>query len=81
MFREVIPGLAWRGHGRGTIDGARQRAAEVLSFAAEDWRNADGSAGFAPSLDELRAEPDFRADAVDAVLAAIPLRLDAEAAA
>lgn len=67
----------------GTIDEARQRAAEVLSFAAEDWPNADGSAGFPRprSVDDLRAEPDFRADPVDAVLAAVPLRLDAEAAA
>jgi hypothetical protein len=55
----------------------------VLSFAAEDWRNADGSAGFPRprSVDKLRDEPDFRADAVDAVLAAVPSRLDAEAAA
>ena len=66
-----------------TIDETMQRAVEVLSFAVEDWRNADGLAGFPRprSVDELRADPDFRADAVDAVLAAVPLRLDAEATA
>jgi len=41
----------------------------VLEFAAQDWRNPDGSSTFpAPrTIDELRCDPQFREDAADAV--------------
>ena len=65
-----------------TIDQAMRQAAEVLSFAAEDWENHDGWKQIprARSIDELRADPEFRDDAADAVLAAVPFRIKAEAA-
>ncbi len=65
-----------------TIDEAMQRAAEVLSFAAADWENRDGTRGIPRSrtIHELRDDPGFRDDAVDAVIAAVPFRAKAEAA-
>ena len=65
-----------------TIDEAMQQAAEVLSFAAEDWENRDDTRGIPKprTIDELRADPGFRDDAVDAVIAAVPFRAEAEAA-
>ena len=65
-----------------TIDEAMQQAAEVLIFAAEDWEDCDGVKGIPKprTIDELRADPEFRDDAVDAVIAAVPFRAKAEAA-
>jgi antitoxin HicB len=74
-----VPGVITAGD---TIDEAMQRAAEVLEFAAEDWQNRDGSKG-SPSprtIDDLRADPEFQDDAADAVVAAVPFRVKAEAA-
>ena len=74
-----IPGVITAG---GTIDEAMQHAAEVLEFAAEDWNKPDGSKGFPPprTIDELRADAEFQQDATDAVIAAVPFRVKAEAA-
>ncbi len=65
-----------------TIDEAMQQAAEVLTFAAEDWESSDGSKAIPKprTIDELRADPGFRDDAIDAVIAAVPFRVKAEAA-
>jgi len=65
-----------------TIDDAMQQAAEVLTFAAEDWQNSDGARGIPKprTIDELRDDPEFRDDAADAVIAAVPFRIKAEAA-
>jgi len=65
-----------------TIDEALQQAAEVLTFAAEDWEASDGVKGIPKprTIDELRADLEFRDDAVDAVIAAVPFRVKAEAA-
>lgn len=74
-----VPGVITAGD---SIDEAMQNAAEVLEFAAEDWENRDGSKRF-PSprtIDELRRDPEFRQDAIDAVVAAVPFRANAEAA-
>jgi predicted RNase H-like HicB family nuclease len=74
-----VPGVIAAGD---TIDEAMQRAAEVLEFAAEDWENRDGSMHF-PSprtIDDLRTDPEFQDDAADAVVAAVPFRVKAEAA-
>ena len=73
-----VPGVIAVGD---TIDEALQRAAEALEFAAEDWRQHTGRA-FPPArtIDELRATPAFRDDSADAVIAAVPLRIKAEAA-
>ncbi len=73
------PGVITAGE---TIDEAMQRAAEVLSFAAADWENRDGTRGIPRSrtIHELRDDPGFRDDAVDAVIAAVPFRAKAEAA-
>jgi antitoxin HicB len=65
-----------------TIDEAMQQATEVLHFAAEDWENPDGTRGIPRprTIDDLRADPGFRDDAVDAVIAAVPFQGKAEAA-
>jgi predicted RNase H-like HicB family nuclease len=65
-----------------TIDEALHQAAEVLTFAAEDWEDSDGVKGIPKprTIDELRADPEFRDDAVDAVIAAVPFGVKAEAA-
>jgi antitoxin HicB len=65
-----------------SIDEALRQATEVLNFAAEDWENRDGSKEIpkARTIDELRTDPDFRDDAADAVIAAVPFRIKAEAA-
>ncbi|AXK83584.1 HicB family protein [Pseudolabrys taiwanensis] len=74
-----VPGVVTAG---GTIDEAMRRAAEVLVFAAEDWEDRDGNRRFPPprTIDELRADAEFQEDAADAVVAAIPFRVTAEAA-
>jgi antitoxin HicB len=74
-----VPGVFTAG---GTIDEAMQKAAEVLSFAAEDWSDLAGE-DFPPArtIDELRADADFQDLATDAVIAAIPFRAKAAAAA
>lgn len=70
-----VPGVITGGD---TIDEAMRMAREVLEFAAEDW---DGDSLPAPrTIDELRADPEFQADAADAVIAAVPFRVKAEAA-
>jgi predicted RNase H-like HicB family nuclease len=57
-----------------TIDEALQQAAEVLNFAAEDWEDSDGIKGIPKprTIDELRADHEFRNDAANAVIAAVP---------
>jgi antitoxin HicB len=64
-----------------TIDDAMQQAVEVLAFAAEDWESANAVREIPKprTIDELRADPEFRNDAVDAVIAAVPFRVNAEA--
>ena len=66
-----VPGVITAGD---TLDEAIAQAAEVLTFAAEDWEELTGAPFPAPrSLDALRMDPAFRADADGAVVAAIPL--------
>jgi antitoxin HicB len=74
-----IPGVTTAGD---TIDEVMQQAVEVLQFAAEDWTNPDGTAGFKPprTIDQLRADPEFLEEARDAVVAAVPFRAQAQAA-
>jgi predicted RNase H-like HicB family nuclease len=73
------PGVITAGE---TIDEAMQQAVEVLAFAAEDREGSDGIKGIPTprTIDELRADPEFRSDAADAVIAAVPFRVTAEAA-
>ncbi|MDO9412256.1 MAG: type II toxin-antitoxin system HicB family antitoxin [Pseudolabrys sp.] len=74
-----VPGVFTAGD---SIDEAMTKAAEVLAFAAEDWAALDGTSFPAPrSIDLLRADPHFIESAVDAVIAAVPFRASAEAAA
>ena len=64
-----------------TLDEALVEAAGALAFAAEGWEEDTGKAFPQPrNLDELRADPDFKEQAADAVVAAIPLKMQAEAA-
>ncbi|ABD88822.1 type II toxin-antitoxin system HicB family antitoxin [Rhodopseudomonas palustris] len=65
-----------------TLDEAMQQATEVLSFAAEDWVNADGSPGFRPprTIDQLRQDHEFAEDAKDAMIAVIEFPAQAHAA-
>ncbi len=64
-----------------TIDEAMQRAAEVLTFAAKDWESSDGSKEIPKprAIDELCADPEFRDDAADAVIAVVPFRIGPKA--
>jgi predicted RNase H-like HicB family nuclease len=73
-----VPGVITGGN---TIDEAMQNAPEVLAFAAEDWSEQTGKPFPKPrSIDELRKDNRFRRDAVDAIVAAIPFGMKAEAA-
>ncbi len=60
-----------------TIDEAMQQAAEALEFVAQDW---PGEFPRPRNIDELRADSEFRQDAADAVIAAVPFRAKAKAA-
>ena len=74
------PGVVTAGD---TIDEAMQQAAEVLEVAAEDWQHPNGSKGI-PSprtIDELRTDAEFQEDATDAMIAVVPFRMKAKAAA
>ncbi len=74
-----VPGVFTAGD---SIDEAMTKAVEVLSFAAQDWSVLDGTGFPSPrSIDALRSDPEFRESAADAVVAAIPFRASAEAAA
>ena len=73
-----VPGVFTAGD---TIDEAMQKAAEVLQFAAEDWSDLEGKEfPAARTIDELRGDLDFQEAAADAVIAAVPFRVKAEAA-
>jgi antitoxin HicB len=65
-----------------TIDEAIRKAAEVLEFAAVDWSDLKGDKFPQPrTIDDLRCDPAFRRVVADAVVAAVPFRVNAEAAA
>jgi antitoxin HicB len=63
-----------------TIDEAMQQAVEVLAFAAVDRENAEGIEEIPKprTIDELRTDPEFRHDAADAVIAAVPFRANSD---
>jgi predicted RNase H-like HicB family nuclease len=74
-----VPGVFTAGD---TIDEAMRKAADVLTFAAEDWSDLSGEHfPSARTIDELRADADFQTLAADAIIAAIPFRMKAEATA
>ncbi|MEA2879212.1 MAG: hypothetical protein QOF14_4408 [Hyphomicrobiales bacterium] len=74
-----VPGVITTGD---TIDEAMRKAVEVLTFAAEDWSDLAGERfPAARTIDELCADPEFEASAVDAVVAAIPFDAKMEVAA
>ncbi|MGD0023777.1 MAG: type II toxin-antitoxin system HicB family antitoxin [Xanthobacteraceae bacterium] len=74
-----VPGVFTAGD---TIDEAIRKAAEVLEFAAADWSDLSSDKFPAPrTIDKLRADPDFQERAADAVIAAVPFRMNIEAAA
>jgi antitoxin HicB len=67
-----VPGVIAAGD---TLDEALTEAAEALAFAAEGWTE-DTEKPFPPprSLDDLRSDADFLEQAVEAVVAAVPLK-------
>ena len=73
-----LPGVITGGD---TFEEAMEEAADVLAFAAEDWINPDGSAGFKPprTIEQLRGDPEFLEDAKDAVIAFVEFPADAPA--
>jgi predicted RNase H-like HicB family nuclease len=65
-----------------TIDEAITKAGDVLEFAAVDWSELRGDKFPAPrTIDELRTDKVFLELAADAVIAAVPFRVNIEAAA
>ena len=73
-----VPGVITAGD---TIDEAMQNAPEVLAFAAEDWSEQTGKPFPKPrSIDDLRKDVAFQRDAADAVIAAVPFQVTAQAA-
>jgi antitoxin HicB len=74
-----VPGVFTAGD---TIDEAIAKAADVLEFAAVDWSDLSGDKFPAPrTIDELRTDAGFQERANDAVIAAVPFRVNVEAAA
>ena len=74
-----VPGVFTAGD---SIDEAMTKAAEVLAFAAQDWSAIDGGSFPTPrTIDALRSDPDFMEMSADAVVAAVPFRAPADAAA
>ena len=74
-----VPGVITAGD---TLDAALAQAAEALAFAADGWTQDTGTPFPQPrNLDELRADPYFLESSADAVVAAVPFRAAAEAAA
>jgi predicted RNase H-like HicB family nuclease len=74
-----VPGVFTAGD---TIDEAMRNAVKVLEFAAEDWSDLSGERFPSPrTIDELRLDPEFRDQAADAVVAAVPFRAKTEAGA
>lgn len=73
-----VPGVVTVGD---SIDDAMRNAADVLAFAAEDWREQTGQNFPAPrSIDDLRHDKNFQGEIANAVVAAVPFRFNAEAA-
>jgi antitoxin HicB len=63
------------------LDEAILQATEVLAFAATDWRNLTQEDFPDPrSIDEIREDPALAEDLADAIIAAIPMRVMADAA-
>lgn len=74
-----VPGVCTAGD---TIDEAMRNAVDVLAFAAEDWSDLSGERFPSPrTIDELRLDPDFKQKAADAIIAAVPFDMNADAAA
>jgi antitoxin HicB len=72
-----LPGVITAGD---TIDEAMRNAADALEFAADDWSKLSGQPFPAPrTIDDLRADIDFRERADSTVIAAVPFRAKAEA--
>ncbi|MDO9062506.1 MAG: type II toxin-antitoxin system HicB family antitoxin [Bradyrhizobium sp.] len=73
-----LPGLITGGD---TFEEALEEASDVLQFASEGWINPDGSTGFKPpsTIEQLRNDPEFMADAKEAVIAFVEFPADAPA--
>jgi len=64
-----------------SLDDAIRLAAEVLAFAAEDWSALTSSDFPVPrTIDEIRDDPALQTDLADAIVAAIPMTVMADAA-
>jgi len=64
-----------------TLDDVMSAAAEVLAFAAEDWREMTGQAFPAPrTIDQIRQDPTLAGDLSEAIVAAVPVPASALAA-
>jgi predicted RNase H-like HicB family nuclease len=73
-----VPGVTAAG---ASIDEAIKQAAEALAFAAQDWAELTATPFPQPrTIDALRDDTDFVSAAGDAVVAAVPLTISAEAA-
>jgi predicted RNase H-like HicB family nuclease len=65
-----------------SLDEAMHAAADVLAFAAEDWREIHGNAFPEPrTIDAIRDDATLADDLSDAIVAAVPMIAPALAAA
>jgi len=73
-----VPGVTTAAN---NLDEAILQAAEVLAFAATDWRELTHKDFPHPrSIDEVRDDPSLAGDLEDAIIAAIPMTAMADAA-
>lgn len=77
IFRVSFPDLPGVITAGDTLDEAIEEAEETLEYAAEDWRNSDGSNDLPTprSIDELQDDPKF----VDAAEGGTIVEIDYEA--
>ena len=74
-----LPGVVTAGE---SLDEAMHQAAEVLTFAEEDWDKFSLTRFPKPrSIDEFRSDPEFVTESAGAIVAAVPLKAKVEAAA
>jgi hypothetical protein len=82
VLQRVLPGCARRVHRRRHHRRSDRQGRRSPRITAKEWSTLDAKDFPAPrTIDELRCDPAFQELAADAVIAAVPFRKRAEAAA